>query len=82
MVMKPTCARCLTVLVVLDEAVAPAEFCDFCCPEGVLLYETDDVHTFRQRYFDKLYAEGANEFVARFHTLLIGSAPYWKTRRY
>jgi hypothetical protein len=46
-----------------------------------LVYMRDDIHDFRRRYFEKMYAEGSNEFVARFHTLLIGFAPYWKEKR-
>ena len=72
---------CLSVFEVVDDTVTVGTYCDFCCEDGKLLYAKDDVHTFRQRVFDKLYAEGANEFVARFHALLIGSAPYWKQRR-
>jgi len=58
------------------------QFCDFCLQDGLLVHESDDVHEFRKRYFNKMHAEGSNEFVARFHVLLIGFAPYWKARRY
>jgi len=79
--MKETCHMCLVVLVNNHAEREKAEYCNFCYQNGQLVYAKDDIHTFRKRYFDKLHTEGANEFVARFHTLLIGSAPYWKARR-
>jgi len=80
----PMNGYCDMCLVVIDHTVAKVnntKYCSFCYQDGRLVYAEDDIHTFRKRYFDKLHAEGANEFVARFHTLLIGSAPYWKVRR-
>lgn len=79
--MKNHCDMCLAALDEDMEISARAEYCSFCCQNGTLVYAKDDIHTFRKRYYEKMYAEGANEFVARFHTLLIGSAPYWKARR-
>lgn len=76
--MKHTCDMCLAVIAESEDSV---QFCNFCFKEGQIVYATDDVHAFRKRYFEKLSAEGSNEFVARFHTLLIGHAPYWKARR-
>lgn len=73
------CDMCLARLDATD-ITADSQYCSFCCQDGVLVYAQDDIHEFRKRYFNKMYAEGANEFVARFHTLLIGSAPYWKAR--
>jgi hypothetical protein len=72
---------CLVLLDTTMNIPNDADYCSFCCQNGRLVYAKDDIHTFRKRYFEKMYAEGANEFVARFHTLLIGSAPYWKARR-
>ena len=78
--MKPAiCERCLTGI---GSEAESATLCTFCFQDGRLQYAQDDVHTFRRRYFDKLHAEGASKFVARFHTLLIGHAPYWQQRRY
>ncbi len=79
--MKDTCHMCLTLLEGEHSERERAEYCNFCFQAGALVYSKDDIHDFRKRYFDKMYAEGANEFVARFHTLLIGSAPYWKHKR-
>jgi len=72
---------CLVVLEGEHAQREREEYCNFCFKDGVLVYVRDDIHDFRKRYFEKMYAEGANEFVARFHTLLIGSAPYWKEKR-
>jgi len=79
--MKNHCDRCLVILDDATDINTTTQYCSFCCQNGKLLYAADDIHTFRKRYYEKMYAEGANEFVARFHTLLIGSAPYWKVRR-
>ena len=73
---------CLTAFSGQQARHPQGQFCEFCFQDGQLLYIGDDVHTFRKRYFNKLHAEGSNEFVARFHVLLIGFAPYWKARRY
>ncbi|MFT5831977.1 MAG: hypothetical protein ACI9SY_000355 [Candidatus Paceibacteria bacterium] len=79
--MKETCNMCLVVLEGEHSQREKEEYCNFCFQEGRLVYVRDDIHDFRRRYFDKMYAEGSNEFVARFHTLLIGFAPYWKEKR-
>ena len=79
--MKETCHMCLVELVGDHAEREHALFCNFCFQNGRIVYKHDDIHDFRKRYFEKMYAEGANEFVARFHTLLIGSAPYWKAKR-
>lgn len=79
--MKETCDMCLVVLEAEHAEREREEYCNFCFQGGRLVYKQDDIHTFRQRYFEKMYAEGSNEFVARFHTLLIGFSPYWKARR-
>ena len=79
--MKQHCDMCLVILDDATDINTTTQYCSFCCQDGKLLYAADDIHTFRKRYYEKMYAEGANEFVARFHTLLIGSAPYWKARR-
>lgn len=74
-----TCDRCLCTIERADQSV---QFCSFCQPADQLLYTADDVHQFRGRMYEKLRAEGTTEFVARFHTLLIGHTPYWQARRY
>lgn len=79
--MENHCDMCLAKFDPAMDVRKNSQYCSFCCPHGKLLYAKDDIHAFRKRYFEKMYAEGANEFVARFHTLLIGSAPYWKARR-
>jgi len=79
--MKKHCDMCLVVIEGAVETRNTARYCSFCYQDGQLVYKKDDIHAFRKRYFNKMHAEGSNEFVARFHTLLIGSAPYWKARR-
>jgi hypothetical protein len=79
--MKETCNMCLVVLEGEHSQREKEEYCNFCFIKGRLVYMRDDIHDFRRRYFKKMYAEGSNEFVARFHTLLIGFAPYWKEKR-
>ncbi len=79
--MKETCHMCLVLLEVEHAEREHSDYCNYCYQNGQIVYKKDDIHDFRRRYFDKMYAEGSNEFVARFHTLLIGSAPYWKEKR-
>jgi predicted amidohydrolase len=79
--MKETCNMCLVVLEGEHSQREKEEYCNFCFQEGRLVYVRDNIHDFRRRYFEKKYAVGASDFVARFHTLLIGFAPYWKEKR-
>ena len=79
--MKETCHMCLVLLAVEHAEREHTDYCNYCYQNGKLVYKKDDIHDFRKRFFDKMYAEGSNEFVARFHTLLIGYAPYWKEKR-
>jgi hypothetical protein len=79
--MDKHCDMCLAQIDAALDIKITTQYCTFCYQDGKLLYCKDDIHAFRKRYFAKMYAEGANEFVARFHTLLIGSAPYWRAKR-
>ena len=55
-------------------------YCSYCFKDGELVYKGDDIKPFQQLCYQSMVRNGANKYLARFYTLFIPFAPYWKLK--
>jgi hypothetical protein len=54
------------------------KYCSYCCKDGKLCYQGNDLKEFQKVAYDEMVKKGMNKFLAKFYTYLIKFAPRWK----
>lgn len=53
-------------------------YCSYCFKNGELSYKGDNIKLFQEHCYQSMLKNGANQYLAKFYTLLIPFAPHWK----
>lgn len=56
------------------------KYCSYCCKDGKLCYEGNDLKEFQKRAYEGMRKKGIGKFQAKFFTWMIRFAPRWKKK--
>lgn len=79
--MKNACEMCLMPFKKDTGNRESEQYCSYCFKNGEQTYKGSDVQEFKQYCYENMIKKGMNKYLAKFYSLFIPFAPYWKSKK-
>lgn len=82
--MENKCNTCESCMMPLDKDPGVSgnpKYCSYCCKDGKLCDEGEDLKAFQKRCYEGMREKGMGRFKAKFYTFLVRFAPRWRGKK-
>lgn len=79
--MKNACEMCLMPFKKDTGSRESDQYCSYCFKNGERTYKGSDVQEFKKYCYENMIKKGMNKYLAKFYSLFIPFAPYWKSKK-
>lgn len=76
--MVKNCESCLMPLAKDPGTSGSSKYCSYCCQNGRLVYQGNDLKEFQKHAYKRMVDGGMNKLMAKLFTFCFRFAPRWK----